>query len=511
MMKILVSFLFGLMSLIVRGQSSVIIGEATDYPLWNVYVFEEEDLFTSRRNLLASTSTDGKGQFRLELAMRETGQVILSIGDQEAILYVEPAHKYSVAFPRSGTGTTTRTFDKTSVELQLSVSDPHELNTLIRSFNADLATFVDEHFFDFAADQYRGSEAYTATQKRSGKNVDMFRRASENPDSTLKKTTEQSFGNAVNTFQTEIEKKYKSGFSNLYFAEYVRYSLADVYMWAGSSRRNLYETYFLSEPLHWRNPAWVSFVQLYWNGSYDRLQKSTRAEILRTINAESSWRASLQKLQNDSLCTHDVLRSVVLLDMLEEGLFNNTFSRIAVLKTLDKAATEEADSNVRRLALNLKYQLQRCKNGWELDDFTLLDRNKNKWSLQEQRGRYIYFFFFANWCTACKKELMYLQSLQEKYEKSVQIVAINMDTEYSEFEAFLRENPTYRFEFLSGAADPLLRQKMNIRALPHALLIDPNGMVVGDYTRRPSEGLNLEFDKLQKILSPANGGRSWRD
>lgn len=510
MKKTIIIVIVMLVHLFGESQNTIITGEASDYALWNLYVFEEDDLFTSRRNLLSTHTTDDKGHFRIEIPVRETGPIFLSIADKEALLFVEPGKKYTVAFPRTSKEKTTRTFDKNTVELQLSTSDPNELNTLIRQFNADVATFVDEHYFDFALDQYRGSETFLAGQEKSGKRIDMFKRRS-GPDSSATRMTEQAFGNALRTFRTDIEKKYNEGFRSSYFAEYVRYSMADIEMWAGASRKKLYSDYFMSQPTQWRNPAWTDFVTLFWSGSYEGLQKDTQAELMRSINAENSWQASIKALEKDSICSHETLRSVVFLEILKAGWYNNTFNRIAISRTLDKAQIEEPDLTVKRLAANLKYQLLKGKSGWEIEPFVLLDAQKNKWSVDQQRGRYIYFFFFANWCTACKKELLYLQSLQEKYNKTVQIVAVNMDTEYSEFETFLRENPSLRFEFLIGAGDPLLRQKMDVRALPHAVLIDPNGKVVADYTRRPSEGLNLEFEKLQKLLSPATGGRTWRD
>ncbi|MFN9973066.1 MAG: hypothetical protein ACK58T_24585, partial [Phycisphaerae bacterium] len=83
--------------------------------------------------------------------------------------------------------------------------------------------------------------------------------------------------------------------------------------------------------------------------------------------------------------------------------------------------------------------------------------------------------------------------------------------DYAAFRSYLESHRSQRFTFLFGGNDPLLRQKFGLRAIPHAVLTDPDGRLVADYTRRPGEGIQMEFDKIMKRASQNPGSGTWKD
>lgn len=84
-----------------------------------------------------------------------------------------------------------------------------------------------------------------------------------------------------------------------------------------------------------------------------------------------------------------------------------------------------------------------------------------------------------------------------------------MDQDYSKFKAYLANHRNQKFTFLSGKGDALLGQKLNIRSVPYAVMLDPNHKVMSDYTKRPSEGITTVWDKLQE--QSKKGGKTWKE
>jgi len=107
--------------------------------------------------------------------------------------------------------------------------------------------------------------------------------------------------------------------------------------------------------------------------------------------------------------------------------------------------------------------------------FTSLDgTHRNR--LQDFKGKVLYVDFWASWCGPCVKSFPYFNQLQQKYaEQGVQVLAINLDEELSEAQAFLQKIPP-SFTVL---ADPEQQcaKAFSLKGMPSSYLIDRQGVV----------------------------------
>ena len=90
--------------------------------------------------------------------------------------------------------------------------------------------------------------------------------------------------------------------------------------------------------------------------------------------------------------------------------------------------------------------------------------------------------FWAIWCSPCKKEMYYLDKIQEKYKDSgVNVICINTDNLKSvpKAKAYVRQK---KYDLLI-AADPSSQifKKLNASVMPTTLIMDKNGQIV--YTK----------------------------
>lgn len=115
----------------------------------------EEDYISRLPHLLATTVVNGEGYFQVEFDLTEVREVTLSIGSIKAQLFVTPDKSYDVVIPEPKSDTQRR-FDRADVGLIFANPDMEDINFFIPKFDADYNTFVNEHYLDFAQQEFAG-------------------------------------------------------------------------------------------------------------------------------------------------------------------------------------------------------------------------------------------------------------------------------------------------------------------------------------------------------------------
>lgn len=490
--------------LFIWAQSVTIKGIAHGYSQPNIAAFAAEDPLSAKKSLLQQVALGKDGSFQFTLPLTEVQPITLAIGQIEGLLYAEPGKTYEIDFPAFSDAEIKR-FDKTEITLGLKNADDAELNILIRAFNRDYAKFLDDHFFDFAIDQYKGSESYQAKQIKKGSKSDMIPR-----DTTqLINVTITNFGSLLDTFDEQVHAKYQAHYANQYFFNYVRYSLAELDLMGGKSRKELYKEYFMSQKVLWKNPAYMHFFEEYYNLLLTTQKKDTQDQIYLAVNAQKSYTSLTELFTFDSTLISMPMRELALIKGLRDVYYNSSFVKNSVSSTLESFAQNCSDPLAQKTAINVREKFLRCKSNWPLENFTLLDEENEMWTAADHQDKYSYFVFFANWSPSSLTELQLMQRWYERFNKDINFVAICMDNDYNLFKSYLAKHRDQKFTFLYGGGDFLLREKFDLRTVPHAVLVNTEGKVVGDYTRKPTEGIQLDFEKIATQKAKATG--TWKD
>ena len=123
-----------------------------------------------------------------------------------------------------------------------------------------------------------------------------------------------------------------------------------------------------------------------------------------------------------------------------------------------------------------------------------------KHNLVEFRPKLVLVDFWTSWCGPCMKSFPYYNQLQQHFGyKDLHIVAVNLDEDLTDAQAFIKRFPAN----FTVATDPEKQcaQQFSVVAMPSSYLIDRNGTVRHVHLGfRPDETGEVE-SKIKELLA----------
>lgn len=134
-------------------------------------------------------------------------------------------------------------------------------------------------------------------------------------------------------------------------------------------------------------------------------------------------------------------------------------------------------------------------------DFTLPELGSQKLHrLQDYRGKVVYLDFWASWCGPCRQSMPLYQTLYQEFNAGeFALIAINVDEELADAEAFLQSNPvTYTILLDPDGISPA---DWRVRVMPSSFLLDRSGTIIKQYAGfEPSHIEEIRHD-IQALLA----------
>jgi len=145
------------------------------------------------------------------------------------------------------------------------------------------------------------------------------------------------------------------------------------------------------------------------------------------------------------------------------------------------------------------------ESGQTMPAFSLARMGGGSLSPADLKGSVVYLDFWASWCAPCKQSFPWLNEMQSKYkDKGFKVVAINLDQNTADAEAFLKGTPAaFTIAFDAKGDSP---SKFRVKGMPSSFLIGPDGTVLKVHSGfKANDRAELEA-AIQLALTKAEGG-----
>lgn len=168
----------------------------------------------------------------------------------------------------------------------------------------------------------------------------------------------------------------------------------------------------------------------------------------------------------------------------------------------NKSMAQENEVSSGQNALISKYEGELTKK--QAPNFTLLDLNGQRISLEDYKGKVVVLDFWATWCKPCIGSFPGMQATLEKYKNDKEVVFLFIDTweqnaNYKEeVKAFIQTN-NYDFHVLFDEMKDLTKSitvAFDVKGIPNKVIIDKQGFV-----RLQSAGSGRNVEKIVNEMS----------
>ncbi|WP_439132642.1 TlpA family protein disulfide reductase [Polaribacter sp.] len=123
-------------------------------------------------------------------------------------------------------------------------------------------------------------------------------------------------------------------------------------------------------------------------------------------------------------------------------------------------------------------------------------------SLDDLKGKYVYFDIWATWCGPCIREIPFLKKVEKEYhDKNIAFVSVSIDTEkaYDKWKKMIIDRELGGIQLLADNAwESQFIEDYMIKGIPRFILLDPNGNIIDANAPRPSN------KKLTELLNELN-------
>ncbi|UII26034.1 AhpC/TSA family protein [Fulvivirga maritima] len=191
-----------------------------------------------------------------------------------------------------------------------------------------------------------------------------------------------------------------------------------------------------------------------------------------------------------SLGVIEVLRSGNFLDRDKYFEFYNNYAELLKKEMPNNAIAKDFIENVE--------SMKNLAVGKVAPDIALPNPDGEVVKLSSLRGNYVLVDFWAKWCGPCRRENPNVVRLYDKYhEEGFEVYGVSLDRRREDWlQAIEQDNLHWTqvsdLKYWNSEAAKLY----NVKAIPFALLLDPDGVIIGKNLR----GKELE-DKLEEIFN----------
>ena len=187
---------------------------------------------------------------------------------------------------------------------------------------------------------------------------------------------------------------------------------------------------------------------------------------------------------------------------MPEIKFGRNFSdEMAMLLEKYKTYSNEDSKELIAFFYKQKKQMDIVKPGASAPDFNFKDINGKSISMNDLKGKYIYIDVWATWCAPCKREIPYLQKLENDFHNNqISFVSISVDQNKTAWENMVKSKGLKGIQLYAPPQQAqTFKDQYLISGIPRFILLDKEGKIINANAPRPSGNIRDIISNLKGI------------
>ena len=416
------------------------------------------DAISLQDTIIAQATLDEQGIFDFQIEVEYPRTVVLKLGFQTNSFYIEPDKEYNLKVYYDPEKEQVSYLAKHRLLFDFVDLPKDDLNSLIEKFNMLLDEFLIKNFYKV----YKYGQVHLLDSLR----YDMF---------------------GVNREKSR------------YFGDLMEFRLADIQLAAkGNDDEMIFFEFLGNKPIRYNHHEYMVFFNTFFNEYIKTKTNVLRFGELRSlINEQENPDALSKALKKDLILMDDRIRELVILRDLYFFFYDFDFRTTKVIQHITYLSENSAYPEHRNIARNLIKRITSLQPRSPIPDFTFTDLEGNQKSKKDYLGKYLLLNFWELDCNDCFKNIDSLEYLQKAYADKLNVISVSGYKYVSDLKRIIGDKE-FSMEFLLASPDNLVYDKLKIRSLPAAVLIDDKGKIVLYPAILPGRGFRNTFKSVFK-------------
>lgn len=453
-MRVLLSFFFSILFTLTGFTAVTIQCDNTKYAGQKLEFYSYADPISSATKLVFSLEFDKNGKCTKTIQTQTTDFVFCDFGIYRGMLFLEPNQTIKLQLPpvreKSFADEKNPYFEP--VSFWFATENKQQLNNQISDFTVQLNQLTDKYF-----DQ-------------------LYFRQSKSVYDSLVYFTNKKFG--------EIKKESFVNHKNL--------SLKMVETDAFRLKPEDYSALFNSvKQQFWLHPAFTELFDKTFKGQLSFEVKSVKNDEIRkavnqgNISFLTDFTKTKFKVAND-------MAELALLKMLHDAFYSGDFDKSSIQQMVKSTRfTSHKNQIIKEAAKNISEKITFLQPGSVAPTICLKNLEGQKTCTNQNNKKFKYIIFADTEMVVCREHLKYLPTIQQKFEKHLEIYIVLRKTGITEMQKFLSENKVPGVKLIDESDEFIELYK--VRSFPQCYLLDENHKVKFTAAKAPLDGFEQQF------------------
>ncbi len=248
------------------------------------------------------------------------------------------------------------------------------------------------------------------------------------------------------------------------------------------------------KPVYWQFPAFTDLFEKAFSGLLSFDAKTVGGDNLKKAVNQGNLQFLADHLKKKYKVTGE-MADLVLLKILHDAWYSGDFSKASVQKMFNSARFSGHQNRViRETAKNISEKISFLLTGSAAPAICLKNTDGAKTCTNATKGKYKYLIFADTEMAVSREHLKYLATVEQKFQKNLEIFIILRKTEPAALRKFFAENQVPGLKLIDENGEFSALYK--IRSYPQCFLLDENHKVKLSPAKAPLDGFEQQFGTL---------------